>query len=241
LEVIAMSSLSEEIDVGFEDALLAHDPRVLEEAATRHPFLAGMSARDLVSLALDRPARRDRKDQLWTAVVDCYRHGPRAFWGPVILQMLSPTLLRKATRLFAEGQLAEFDEDIRHQLIAALLSAAARERVPTRARWIPNRLSTRAVTTVRRSMAAETRSRCLYLQDLPEPPAEPDPDPLEFASMLVRLKRLGVSEATTILLYRHRVLGEPLEWLARELGTTEEALQMRRLRAEARIRRRLAA
>ena len=236
-----MSSLSDDINQGFEDALLAYGPGILEEAASRHPFLCGMSARDLVSVALDKRARRDVKNQLWIAVIDSYRHGPRGFWGPVILQMVSPTLLRKATRLLAEAELAELDEDTCHQLIAALLNAAAREKVPTPARWIPNRLATRAVTKVGRWMAAETRARCAYLQEVPEPAAEPDPDPIEFASMLARLKGWGVGEATAILLYRNRVLGEPLPRLAQELGTTEEALQMRRLRAEERIRRQLAA
>ena len=236
-----MSSLSDDINRGFEDALLAHGPGILQEAASRFPFLCGMSARDLVSVALDKRARRGVKNQLWIAVVASYRHGPRGFWGPVILQMVSPTLLRKATRLLAEAELAELDEDTCHQLIAALLNAAVREKVPTPARWIPNRLATRAMTKVGRWMAAETRARCAYLQEVPEPAAEPDPDPIEFASMLARLKGWGVGEATAILLYRNRVLGEPLPRLAQELGTTEEALQMRRLRAEERIRRQLAA
>ena len=236
-----MSSLSEDINTGFEDVLLAQGSGDLEEAATRHPYLADMSARDLVSVALDMRARREVKNQLWSAVIDSYRHGPRGFWGPVILQMLSPTLVRKASRLLAMAELAKLDEDIRHQLIAALLNAAARETVPTPARWIPNRLATRAVTQARRWMAAELRARRFYVSDLPEPAADPDPEPIDFASMLAWLEGLGVVEANAILLYRHRVLGEPLERLADELGTTEAALRLRRLRAEIRIRRQLAA
>ena len=90
-------------------------------------------------------------------------------------------------------------------------------------------------------MAAEIRARRLYLPDLPEPAADPGPEPIDFASMLVWLGELGVAKANAILLYRHLVLGEPLKRLADELGTTEEALQMRHLRAVKRIRRQLRA
>ena len=238
-----MRSLSDDIRKGFEEAVSSNHSGILEDAASRHPFLGGMSARDLVSVGLDRRARRDAKNQLWIAVIDSYRHGPRGFWGPVILQMVAPTLLRKASWLLTKSEVdaVELDEDICHQLIATLLNAAAREKVPTPARWIPNRLATRAVTKAGRWMAAETRARCAYLQEVPEPEAEPDVDPFDFASMLARLGGLGVGEANAFLLYRHLVLGEPLERLADELGTTEAALRMRRLRAEKRIRRQLAA
>jgi hypothetical protein len=40
---------------------------------------------------------------------------------------------------------------------------------------------------------------------VPEPAAEPESDPNQFASMLATLNGLGVAEATTILLYRNRV------------------------------------
>ena len=234
-----MSLFSEDVRKGFEDAIRSNHQGILEEAADRHPFLKGMSARDLVLIGRNGRAKQDVKNKLWSAVIGAYRHGPRGFWGPVILQMLSPTLVRKASRLLAKAELAKLDEDIRHQLIAALLNAVARETVPTPARWIPNRLATRAVTQARRWMAAELRARRFYVSDLPEPAADPDPEPIDFASMLAWLEGLGVVEANAILLYRHRVLGEPLERLADELGTTEAALRLRRLRAETRIRRQL--
>ena len=237
-----MSLFSEDVRKGFEDAIRSNHQFILEEAADRYPFLKGMSARDLVLIGRNAHAKHEAKNQLWSAVIGSYRHGPRGFWGPVILQILAPTVLRRAARLLAEGEHANLVEDTAHQLVAAVLSAAATETLPTPARWIPNRLATRAVTRVGRWIEVEIDSRCEYLADVPEPEAAPDRDATTFDSMLGRLKTMGVPRATALLLYRNRVLGEPLPRIAQELGTTAEALQMRRFRAEERIRRqRLAA
>ena len=233
-----MSLFSEDVRKGFEDALRSNHQGILEEAADRHPFFKGMSACDLVLMGWNGRAKHDVKNQLWSAVIGSYRHGPRGFWGPVILQMLSPAVLRRAARVLAEGTHANLAEDTAHQLVAAVLSAAATETLPTPARWIPNRLATRAATRVGRWIEVEIDSRCEYLADVPEPEAAPDRDVTIFDSMLARLKTLGVPRATAILLYRNRILGEPLPRIAQELGTTAEALRMRRFRAEERIRRR---
>jgi len=88
-------------------------------------------------------------------------------------------------------------------------------------------------------MAKEARARDVYLDELPESEAGPDPESDEFASMLVLLRGWGLDEAGSILVLRNRVLGEPLAEIAEQLGITEEALQMRRCRAEERIRQRL--
>jgi len=88
-------------------------------------------------------------------------------------------------------------------------------------------------------MAKEARTRDAYLDELPESEAGPDPDPDEFASMSVLLRGWGLDEDESILLLRNRVFGEPLAEIAEQLGVTEAALQMRRCRAEERIRQRL--
>jgi len=233
-----MNSFSDEIKQAFEEALSAHGPAPLKRMAGSHPILSRMSVGDLIDSAVNERTAPFVRDQLWVAVIDSYRQGPVGFWGPMVLQAIVPTLLRKAARLRQQPDLCE---DINHQLIAAVLDAAATERLPNPARWTPNRLATRAVTRTRRWIATESRSRCVYINELPELAAEPDPDPDEFPSMLDRLRGLGLGEGVSILLYRNRVLGEPLAGIAEQLGTTEEALQMRRLRAEERIRRQLAA
>jgi DNA-directed RNA polymerase specialized sigma24 family protein len=231
-----MSSISDEIDQAFEEAQWAHGPAPLFRLAEGHPVLAGMSAADLIGIAVNDRVAPFVRDQLWMALIDGYRQGPTAFWGPLVLKAVMPTLLRKAARLPQEP---EFDADINHQLIAAVLDAAATGKLPSPAHWTPNRLATRAVTRTKRWMAMEARTRDVYLDELPESEAGPDPDPAEFASMLVLLRTWGLHEEGSLLVLRNRVLGEPLAEIAEQLGVTEAALQMRRCRAEERIRRRL--
>jgi DNA-directed RNA polymerase specialized sigma24 family protein len=233
-----MSSFSDEIDLAFEEAQWAHGPAPLHRLAEGHPVLAGMSASDLIEVAVDDRVAPFVRDQVWVAVIDGYRTGPCAFWGPLVLKAIVPTLLPKAARLPQEP---EFEADISHQLIAGVLHAAATGKLPSPARWTPNRLATRAVTRTRRWMTKEVRARGVYLDELPETVAGPDPDPDEFASMSVLLRSWGLDEEESILLLRNRVFGEPLAEIAEQLGMAESVLRMRRVRAEDRIRRQLAA
>ena len=212
-----MSSISDEIDQAFEEAQLAHGRAPLDRLAEDHPVLAGMSAADLIDVAVNDRVAPFVRDQVWVAVIDGYRQGPTAFWGPLVLKAIVPTLLPKAARLPQEP---EFEADINHQLIAGVLHAAATGKLPSPARWTPNRLATRAVTRTRRWMAKEARARGVYLDELPEAEAGPDPDPDEFASMLVLLRGWGLDEEGSILLLRNRVLGEPLAEIAEQLGMT---------------------
>ena len=231
-----MGSFSDEVDQAFEEALSTHGPRQLDQLAEGHPVLAGMSAADLIDVAVNDRVAPYIRDQVWLAVIDGYRHGPSAFWGPLVLKAIVPTLLPKAARLAQEPEL---EADINHQLIAGVLHAAATGKLPRPARWTPNRLATRAVTRTRRWMAKEARARDVYLDELPESEAGPDPESDEFASMLALLRAWGLDLEASILILRNRVFGEPLAEIAEQLGITEEALQMRRCRAEERIRQRL--
>ena len=233
-----MNTLSDDVNQGFEGALAAYGSAPLKRSALDHLALDGLSARALVDAAIDVRTAPLLRDQLWTAVIWSYRQGPRGFWGPVVLQAAVPTLLRKAAKLRYDPELGE---DVNHQLIAAVLEAAVGESLPRPARWTPNRLATRAVTRTRRWIVSEARSRCVPLHELPERSSTPAPDPDEFASLMDRLRGWGIGDEMSVLLYRHRVLGEPLTRIAKQLGTTEKALQMRRFRAEERIRRQLAA
>jgi DNA-directed RNA polymerase specialized sigma24 family protein len=229
-----MNSISDSVNQAFEDATSSYGSHPLTDAANRHSVLSGLSAPDLVHQATEAPAPPAVLDGLWTAVIDSYRLGPRPFWGAVVLKMVAPTLLHKIARVRYERHLGE---DVGQQLISGVLQAAATERLPDPARWTPNRLATRSVTRTRRWLTAEARSRCLYLGDLPEPASEPESETDDLASLLAALRRAGLTDATAVLLYRNRVLGEPLAGIADQLGVSEEALEMRRFRAEERIRR----
>ena len=88
-----MNSLSDEVSQAFEDAL-SDGTAPLERAAERHPVFSGMSACELIDAAVSEETAPLRRDQLWVAVIESYRQGPRSFWGPVLLQAIAPTLLR---------------------------------------------------------------------------------------------------------------------------------------------------
>lgn len=232
-----MNSLSDSINRAFEEATSSHGPWPLTDAARRHPVLRGLATPDLVAQAWDEAAPPAFRNSLWMAVIDSYRLGPRPFWGAVVLKMVAPTLLGRVAKLRYDQELGE---DVGQQLISGVLHAAASGQLPDPARWTPNRLATRAVTQTKRWLVAETRSRCLYLGDLSEPAAEPQSEPDDVASLLAVLRTAGLTDATAVLLYRSRVLGEPLAGIAEQLGTTVETLEMRRFRAEERIRRQAA-
>ena len=237
-----MNSLSDSINNAFEEATTSHGSCPLTDAAKRHPVLSGRTAAHLVDQAWDEAMPPVCRDSLWMAVIDSYRVGPRPFWGAVVLKMVLPTLLDKLANLRYELELVE---DLDQDLISGVLRAAATGRLPDPARWTPNRLATRAVTRTGRWLEAETRARCLYLRELPERPAEPAPvrdsDHDDLATLLALLRPAGLEDATVMLLYRNRVLGEPLAGIADELCLNDALLRMRRLRALERIRRHLAA
>jgi hypothetical protein len=237
-----MNSISDSVNQAIEEATSSYGSRPLTDAANRHVVLSGLSAPDLVHQATDVPAPPAILDGLWLAVIDSYRFGPRNFWGAVVLKMVAPTLLHKVRTLRYERDLSE---DVDQHLLSGVLHAAATAKLPDPARWTPHRLATRAVTQTRRWLAAEARSRCLSLDDLHEratgPSAVPHSDSGDLASLLALSRPAGVSDATAVLLYRNRVLGEPLASIANQLGMTGDELRMRRVRAEARLRRQLAA
>ncbi len=237
-----MNSLSDSINHAFEEATSSYGPCPLTDAANRHTVLSWLSALDLVHQTTDAPAAPAVLDQLWPAVIDSYRVGPSPFWGAVVLKMVLPTLLDKVGVLRYELDLVE---DVDQQLFSGVLRAAATGRLPDPARWTPNRLATRAVTGTGRWLEAEARAQCVYLGELPEraaePAAAPDSDQDDLETLLALLRTAGLEDATVILLYRKRVLGEPLAGIAEELCLNEALLRMRRLRALERIRRQLAA
>lgn len=228
-----MNSLSRTVEQAFQEAVLWYGSGPLTEASSRHKELSGSSALDLVLRMHGRASSPEVLDRLWIAVIDSYRRGPREFWGAVVLRTVAPTLLRTAAHIRHERDLGD---DTNHHLIAAVLEAAAAEELVSPARWTPHRLATRAVTRTRRWLAAERRSRGLYLADLPEPAANLELEPSQLSALRDWIQLLGLGEEAAVLIYRNRVLGEPLTSIAAELGLSEGAVRMRRFRIEERIR-----
>jgi hypothetical protein len=88
-------------------------------------------------------------------IVAAYRAGPRQLWGPILLDLLAPALLRRLQRLRAVPPVVDEDE-IRQQLILEMLHAAAT--IPmTDPSKTKRRLITSANKSVKRWLAREGR------------------------------------------------------------------------------------
>jgi len=90
------------------------------------------------------------------ALVTAYRCGPRTLWAPVLLDSLAWGLVARARRLRQEPPFIA-EEDIRQQLILALLTAAADMPLPRNCAYLERRLLARANQIVRRSLQRENR------------------------------------------------------------------------------------
>src|SRR4029077_5941982 len=90
------------------------------------------------------------------AIVLAYKAGPRKVWGPVLLDVMAPSLLARLRRLRAEPPVVD-GEDIRQQLVLELLHAAARMPLPEEPGYLRSRLMARANQGVRRRLQREHR------------------------------------------------------------------------------------
>src|SRR5260370_23783045 len=129
-------------------------------------------------------------------------------------------------------------EDFAQQLMAILLTAALDGPVAP-ARWMPNRLISRAALKTQRWLAREIRSfakRVGYVD-----PKSAAHGSLGLPGLLVELEMSRNPSAGLVVLYRQEVLGDSLAEIASESGLSETALRSRRRRAVERVRRALAA
>src|SRR6266508_3981861 len=97
-------SLSSLIRRGFEDA--CRDPEAdsaLTIALACEPCLRGLCLRELPSLMQRRSVPACRQDEVLAGAIRAYRKGCRKVWGPGLLAMLGPALVRGAARLGAKA------------------------------------------------------------------------------------------------------------------------------------------
>jgi hypothetical protein len=117
--------------------------------------------RELIAFARESNARTKNKGsrgRLFMALVLDYRAGPRDLWAPVLLDILAPGLLALVQRLRAEPPVMD-EEDIRQQLVAEVLWAAAYMPIPKNPAFMRRRLMARANQGVRRRLARERQRR----------------------------------------------------------------------------------
>jgi hypothetical protein len=108
----------------------------------------------LVAAARGRRSRDGGRSLM--AIVLAYREGPRKVWGPVLLELMAPSLLARLRRLRTEPPVMEA-EDVRQQLVVELLLAAARMPLPQEPGYLRSRLMARANQGVRRRLRREAR------------------------------------------------------------------------------------
>jgi hypothetical protein len=115
--------------------------------------------------------RSGERDRLLGEIVWAYRSGDRSVWGAVLLDLLTPALLKKLQRYSPEEPVVDL-EDIRQQLVVELLHAAATMPFPPGADFVERRLVLRAGQGVRRWLSRERRYRAVHLPLLAEPEEE---------------------------------------------------------------------
>ena len=155
----------------------------------------------------------------WSALLAAYRLGPKDSWSGSLIERLGPWLTKARHRLIAVPPFLDND-DIAQQLVVEVLRIAARWRPQCEDRWIPRRLVEAAERRVRIGLSRERSNLALELDEALEISNPPEPN-------LVFDTPLGTASAQDLrVLYRVKVLGEPVAALAREAGITPR--QMRR-------------
>src|SRR5712692_1248842 len=155
----------------------------------------------------------------WSALLAAYRLGPKESWSGPLIDRLGPWLTKARHRLIAVPPYLDTD-DIAQQLVVEVLRIAARWRPRCEDRWIPRRLVEGAERRVRTGLSRERSTQAVELQEGLETSNQSETN-------LVFDTPVGSASAEELLvLYRVKVLGEPVAALAREAGITPR--QMRR-------------
>jgi DNA-directed RNA polymerase specialized sigma24 family protein len=230
----------------FEDVVNGDGPGTLAEAQELEPALAGLALADLVGLARDPEVPLSRQDELFGAVVRSYRRGPTKVWGAILLEMLEPALGGAAIAVVAWEPVSDAD-DLYQQAALEALSAAAQMPLWGDG-WLKRRLVFRVRIALLRWSAAQYPQASL---DTPERPDDGDDaddaddaedagdaDLISLISLFELLDTMGcvLSRQEFDLVYRTTVLKEELVELAREMGSTFDAVRKKRDRALLRLR-----
>jgi DNA-directed RNA polymerase specialized sigma24 family protein len=167
----------------------------------------------------------------WSALLAAYQRGPKEEWSGLLLERLGPWLTNARRALVAAPPYLD-EEDVAQQLVVEVLRVAARWRPSCEDCWIPRKLAEYAERRVRESLQRERVRATVELDDELEAPQGAEPE-------LTLDGPIGRASAEDLrLIYRVKVLGEPVTELAREAGITPR--QMRQRVAGARKRARAA-
>src|SRR5712692_696618 len=156
----------------------------------------------------------------WSSLLAAYRLGPKADWSGPLIERLGPWLTRARQRLIAVPPFLDRD-DIAQQLVLEVLRIGARWRPQSEDCWIPRKLVQAAERRVRKGLTRERSSLAVELNDKLHGAEVAEP-------VLLFDTPIGRASAEDLrVLYRVRVLGEPVAALAREAGITPRQMRHR--------------
>lgn len=166
----------------------------------------------------------------WAGLLEAYRRVPGQPQSELLLRRLGPWLVAGRRQLKAVPPLISSD-DIAQQLALEVLAIAGHWVPACEDRWIPRRLVERAA---RRVSEALIRERLRETQELDEQTTSPAGD--EPARIFDT--PIGQASAADLkVIYRAKVLGEPVEKIALQAGVQPQAIRRRLRTALARARR----
>ena len=165
----------------------------------------------------------------WSGLLAAYRGGPKEQWSGLLLEGLGPWLTNARQALVAVTPFLD-DEDVAQQLALEVLRIAARWQPLCEDSWIPRKLVEDAERRVRKALKRERSrsSRAVEIADEIEAPERAELD-------LLFDTPIGKASASDLrLIYRVKVLGEPVAALASEAGITPRQMRQRVRNARAR-------
>ena len=185
--------------------------------------------------------RSDRETQLnestrpvmgWSNLLAAYQAEPVEKWSGLLIESLGPWLTNARKNLIAVPPFLD-DDDVAQQLLLEVLRTASTWQPGCEDCWIPRRLVEAAERSVYEKLKRERSSLAVELDDKVPGSASAEPE-LRFDTPI------GEASADDLrVIYRVKVLGEPVAELARQTGITPR--QMRQRVAAARSRARAAA
>src|SRR6266852_6662716 len=176
-----------------------------------------------------RSSGQPETDLSWSSLLAAYRLGPKADWSGNLIERLGPRLTRARQRLIAVPPFLDRD-DIAQRLVLEVLRIAARWRPRCEDCWIPRKLVEAAERRVRKRLSRERSSLAVELNDQLHAPQIAE-------SELLFDTPIGQASAADLrVLYRVKVLGEPVSALAHEAGVTPRQMRQRVWAARKRAR-----
>ena len=167
----------------------------------------------------DSIPRPGEEPTTWSELLAAYRREPKGYWAGLLIQRLGPWLTAARRQLHAVPPYFD-DDDVAQQLLVEVLRIAGRWHPTCEDNWIPRRLVERAGRRLLKSLLRERLNQSVELDaDLPGGGAELD---LVFDTPIGK-----ASVADLQVIYRARVLREPIEQLAERYGLTPSRMRRR--------------